>query len=112
MNWVDGTAIYYWINHNVFGAPYWLNRIFNILFSIKYVLAFITFCTLLLELFLAFGLLAKDKTKNQLFKYGLFLHFSIFVLLGLPTFMLAMFGGLVLYLINLQTTFNFRLWKK
>lgn len=101
--WSNGTAMYYWLNHNMFGIPENLTPFFNYFLSNKYICSYATYSILILELIISFSILANSTYKQIAFLCGVILHFGIFVLLGLPTFMLSMYGALVLFTFNLNT---------
>lgn len=54
--WRDGTALYYWLNSPMFGAPGWLRWPLGHLLSLGPVVAGLTWGTLALEFSLAIGL--------------------------------------------------------
>ncbi|BCB89606.1 sporulation-delaying protein SdpB family protein [Phytohabitans suffuscus] len=96
--WRDGTALYYWLNHPMFGAPMWLRGALRPFLSWGPGVATLTWGTLVLEFALAIGLFLPKRRWAPLLVGGLALHGGIALLMGLWSFSLAMFAALVLYL--------------
>jgi antimicrobial peptide system SdpB family protein len=114
--WLDGTAVYYWLNDNVFGMTNWLSIIVNPIINIPYLLALLTWGVFTFELILSAALFMSPNRKIILLKYAIFYHFSIIVFHGLVSFFFAMTGGLILYLIQkdkeLKLSFIKKIWSK
>jgi antimicrobial peptide system SdpB family protein len=100
--WKDGTAIYYWFNHNLFGAPTFLKYLFGSLFTNIITTPLINWGVICFEILLAFGLFMSKDAKKYLFLCAVIFHFFIFMVHGLPSFGCAMVGGLILYLLPLN----------
>lgn len=98
--WANGTAFYYWFTHPVFGAPDWLRLVVEPLLSTRPVVVAVTWGTILFEVILAMGLLAKDRFKPYMLALGLFFHFGIVLVHGLFSFFFAMAGALIVYLVK------------
>lgn len=98
--WNNGTAVYYWFNESLFGAPEWMATLFGWLFTNNFTVALINYGVILLELFLFIGLFLKRKVKYRLFIFGFVFHFLIWIVHGLPSFWISMTAGLVLYLLD------------
>ena len=96
--WADGTALHYWLNDPQFGAPGWLRPVVEPLVASSWGVSALTWGTLLVELALAFGLFLPRPAWRPLLVVGFALHGGIAVVLGLPSFALAMFGALLLHL--------------
>jgi antimicrobial peptide system SdpB family protein len=97
-DWLDGTCLYYWSTHNIFGAPLFLQKIFNLMTLSSFAPIF-AWGIIMLELGLFACLLATNKYIKRFFLVcGLLFHLTILVTHGLVTFFFAMFGALVLYL--------------
>ncbi len=103
--WMDGTALYYWITDQQFGAPRWLRPLLMPLLTHGSV-AVLTYATLLLELALFLGLVLEKRYRPWLLLAGLGLHAAIFLVHGLPSFSLNMSAALVLYLRPLERPFD------
>lgn len=96
--WVNGTDVYYWFSHNVFGLPSWLRFIEPVFYS-GFIVTTFTWGTLLLELFLFVAIFMSGKWRKRFFVLGVFFHFGILLVHGLVSFFFAMAGSLILYLI-------------
>lgn len=98
--WANGTAFYYWFTHPVFGAPNWLRTVIGPLLSYRVFVVTATWGAIILEIFLASGLVAKEKFKPWMLALGILFHAAIAAIHGLFTFFLAMFGALILFLVD------------
>jgi antimicrobial peptide system SdpB family protein len=103
--WRDGTAMHYWLNSPMFGAPGWLRWPVQHLLSFGPVVAGLTWGTLALEFTLAIALFLPRRRWPALLVAGLALHAGIAVLMGLWSFSLCMSAALVLYLRPREQTF-------
>jgi sporulation delaying protein B len=95
--WANGTALYYWWTHPKFGTwgPFrWLTDLVG---PTRWVVP-VTWSVLVLELALAFALVAPARWQRRLLPVALLFHAGIALLHGLPTFALTMSAALVLYL--------------
>lgn len=108
--WANGTAIYYWLNHSYFGMSQYMN-FFNVLLTNSYVVTFLTYGTLILELALFLALFAGKNYKLILLFIAIFFHFIIIFSLGIFSFFFAMAGGLILYLCPANIDLKFLLKK-
>jgi antimicrobial peptide system SdpB family protein len=100
--WENGTAVYYWFYDNMFGAPDWLKYSAGFLFTNDITVTLINWSVIILELFLFTGLFLSQRYKYLLFILGVAFHFFVILTHGLPTFFLAMTGGLILYLFQVD----------
>jgi antimicrobial peptide system SdpB family protein len=96
--WRNGTAIYYWLNNNIFGAPSILVPTVNLITSFGLLTAIASWGTLLLEFLLGISFNWSSKSKQKLFYIAVMFHFLIFVFHGLFTFMITMTATLILFL--------------
>lgn len=96
--WKEGTAMYYWATDPNFGATGFRLVILEFLTTNPFFVVALTWGTLLLELLLAAGWMATPKVKKWLLIAGIVFHGGIAVFMGLISFVLIMFGGLMLYL--------------
>lgn len=96
--WVDGTALYYWLTDPTFGAPSWITPVLEPVLTTPLTLALLTWGTLVLELLLAVGLLLPERARQRVLLAGIAFHSAIAITMGLVSFGLAMFGALILYL--------------
>lgn len=97
--WTDGTALYYWLLHPLFGCPTWLQPVLAPLLLLGPVVTLLTWSVLALEFALAAGLLSARVYRPWLLAGGVVLHSGIIVVHGLVSFGLVMFGALVLFLV-------------
>ncbi|MBT0552351.1 hypothetical protein [Riemerella anatipestifer] len=98
--WADGTAIYYWLQHEIYGFEHW-NTI-SFIFRSAFFTSAITWGSVLLELLLFCAIFMTQKYKNYLFVLGILFHFLIFLFLGLFSFFLVMASALLIYLLPLS----------
>lgn len=107
--WADGTAIYYWLNNNLFGLTDYSKIIINPILNIPTLLFIINWSVIIFELTLFGAFFMEGKKKQKLLKYGILFHFAIIILFGLVTFFIAMCGALILYLYpkNKKLTFKY-----
>lgn len=96
--WKDGTAIYYWFKHPLFGYPSWLQPILEPLILNGTVLFLITWGTIIFELILFAGLFMEKTYKRWLLITGIIFHFGIVLVHGLGSFFFTMTAGLILFL--------------
>jgi len=95
--WANGTALYYWWRDPVFGPPGFL-RPLTAWIGRSLLVVPLTWGVLVLELVLASALVAPLRFRARLLPVALLFHAGIAVIHGMPSFALAMIGGLVLYL--------------
>jgi antimicrobial peptide system SdpB family protein len=111
--WLNGTATFYWLTHEYFGV----NEIFRPLLykalANPYIVTFFTWGILVVEFVLAAGILLDPQSKKRkyLLAMGISLHFGIFVIHGLASFLFATTAGLLLYLLPNGYQFNFAVLK-
>lgn len=96
--WINGTAIYYWVNDNVFGISEWLSFFMNPLINSPTILSLVTWGVVIFELTLFGAFFMSKRNKRKILKYAVLFHFLILLFHGLVSFFFAMFGGLILYL--------------
>lgn len=108
--WINGTALYYWINHSMFGSSGLVNSLLSPFIQNGVVISLMTWGVLAFELILFSGLLMEKRYRKPLMFLGFLFHFSIVIIHGLFSFFFAMAGALVLYLgpiyegFDMQTT--------
>lgn len=95
--WVDGTALYYWLLDPIIGAPEWLANWLLPVLSHP-VVALLTWSVLVLEFWLALGLVLGRGSRRVLLPFGICFHLGIAIFHGLISFVIIMFGALVLLL--------------
>jgi antimicrobial peptide system SdpB family protein len=96
--WQQGTALYYFLNNASVGAPGWIRPLLEPILRDGAGVEALTYGALVIEFGLFLGLFASRRVRTALLVAGFLLHLSIAVLMGLPSFALAMWGALVLYL--------------
>jgi antimicrobial peptide system SdpB family protein len=110
--WADGTAVYYWFNHNTFGTPDWLRKILNPLLIYPIIVSTLSWGAILLEIVL-FGCIFMTRNRRmKLLLPGILFHFIIALVHGLISFFFAMSGGLILYLYPVEKDIDFSRLKK
>jgi antimicrobial peptide system SdpB family protein len=109
--WSNGTAVYYWATHNIFGVSYSIKSVVSDLLSNSVIIILITWGTLLLELLLFAWIFVRRNRWNWriLFIAGVGFHFMIIVFHGLVSFFIAMLGALILYLVPKEYQIKFLL---
>ncbi len=109
--WRNGTALYYWFTHNTFGIVDVLKPIVLPLLQNSVIITLATWSVLVFELLLFAALFMDVRRRYVLLMLALLFHFSILIIHGLFSFFFAMSGALLLYLIPIGTTLNFRQMK-
>ncbi|MSR07333.1 MAG: hypothetical protein EXR93_09755 [Gemmatimonadetes bacterium] len=104
--WVDGTALYYWLLDPVFGAPEYLAPLVRPFLLNGVTVALATWSVILLELLLFAGLFMEKRYRPMLLVAGLLFHVGIGALQGLSSFALTMSSALILYLWPLEKEFG------
>jgi len=98
--WVEGTALWYWMQHPAFGAPQWLYGPALDLLAAPAGAAVITWGTIALELFVMATIFSSDRRIRRAgWAAGVFFHLVIAVVIGLATFGMVMAGALTLALL-------------
>lgn len=105
--WLNGTATYYWFNHNIFGMPYFLRSIINPILGNSIFVVLLTWSVLLFEVFLFLCLVIDKKYWKLFLIMGISFHFFILIIHGLVTFFFAMAGALILYLTPINEPYSF-----
>lgn len=97
--WLNGTAIYYWTTHNVFGVNDFLFTSINYLFSFKVIVTLFTWSTILLEIVFFGFIFVKRNNWNWKFYFlaGFLFHLFIILFFGLFSFFFSMLGAIILY---------------
>lgn len=100
--WANGTAVYYWFSHPVFGAPDFLSPLITPGIQNSIVVTVITWAAVMLEFVLFAALFMKNRYRRPLLVTGIAFHFGILLIHGLVSFFFAMLGSLLLLLANTQ----------
>lgn len=104
--WVDGTAVYYYLNEPMLGLPSFLMNIVNPILSSGLVVI-PTWGTILLQICLFGALFAPKKYWKYFLIAALLFHETIAVMLGLISFSIIMCAALILYLRPVESEFKF-----
>ena len=96
--WRNGTAVYYWFLHPVFGLPGYLRSYFVPFLENRVVVTLMTWSVFSLEAVLFAGLFMHKDGRRILLRIGIIFHFMIVIALGLFSFFLAMWAALILFL--------------
>lgn len=96
--WANGTALYYWFLHPVFGVSDWRRKVFLPLLTDPLLTTLMTWGALGVELVLFLGLVMDRRYRPALLVTGVIFHAGIAVVHGLVTFAFVMIASLVLYL--------------
>lgn len=105
--WTNGTALYYWFSHSVFGGPKWLQPIVDPIVTNAIGVTTLTWSVIALELLLAGGLFVERRYRPLLLYLALIFHVGILFVHGLASFSIGMAGALVLYLRPVDECFSF-----
>lgn len=97
--WVNGTAVYYWFTHPVYGAADWLEPLLRPLLLWSPSVMALTWGTIALELLLFGALFMPTEARKWLLPVGIVFHAGIALIHGLVAFGFAMTGALVIYLL-------------
>ncbi|WP_294302532.1 sporulation-delaying protein SdpB family protein [uncultured Chryseobacterium sp.] len=106
--WMDGTALYYWFNNNIFGLNKLMRLIINPIFENKTLLFIINWGVIIFEMILFGAIFMEKKNRKRLLPFAILFHFLIAIIFGLVSFFFAMFGSLILYLYPKNENLNFK----
>ncbi len=96
--WIDGTAVYYWVYDTNFGMNDSLLELFSFAFKSSVMITLMTWGTLLIEMLLGVAILISNQfVRKIIFLSGISLHLLIGFTFGLWSFSLAMVGILIIY---------------
>lgn len=104
--WINGTAMYYWLTHNIYGVSYYLHSATELILSNSILVSLATWFVLVLEFTLSGVLFSREAFWKYFLYVGLLFHIAIAFFMGLITFGLSMSGGLILYLKNPSREFD------
>jgi antimicrobial peptide system SdpB family protein len=96
--WLDGTATWYWFNHEVFGV-YYLSSSLNKLLSNGIFIYFLNYSIIVLELLIAMMLFVPKEQLlvKYLYRCGILFHVMIILIHGIFSFAIVMIGCLSFY---------------
>lgn len=93
--WRNGTALFYWFQDPVVGAPDFLLSTWTTIFSLPWMLVFMTWGVMALELTLAMSWRLPERYQNRILLAGSIFHFGIILNHGLISFFFTMLAVLV-----------------
>ncbi|AVO03406.1 hypothetical protein A9958_13300 (plasmid) [Staphylococcus simulans] len=108
--WMDGTAVYYYINDPIVGFNHFFKSISH-WFVESPLIVIPTWGTLLIQIILFLSLVVPKKYWRYILIAGIFMHEIFALLLGLVSFSITMTGVLILYLTPIEKNFNFSNFK-
>lgn len=106
--WKNGTILWYWFQDPVYGANSSFLPFIKSLLDVPIILIISTWAVIFTEFLLFLGLVIDPKYRKHLLVLGIAFHFAIILIHGLGTFFLSMVSALILYLLPLEITFNFK----
>lgn len=89
-DWQNGTALYYWMGHPVFGAPGWLQPFLTPIQQSATILALLSWGTIAFEIALAFMLFATARVRLVILPLAVVFHLGIALTMGLTSFSMVM----------------------
>lgn len=107
--WVNGTAIYYWLTQPLFGAVNFYKPLIDLILHFPILTALLNWSVLFVELAIAFSIFSTNKNyKRKLLYISVFFHFFILLFLGIVSFSIIMMSCLILFLISKNNNYGFR----
>lgn len=110
-NWIDGTAVWYYMQSPMLGMNELLFNFFKPVLG-SWLIILPTWGTLILQTVLVLALFLDKKYWKYVFFAAIFMHEIFAVLLGLISFSTIMVGVLLIYLWPLDSVFKFKGVKK
>ncbi|MFP4091605.1 MAG: sporulation-delaying protein SdpB family protein [Cyclobacteriaceae bacterium] len=105
--WTNGTALYYWFTHDIFGMGSFLKPLLIPILLNPFIVTLMTWSVIVFELLMFAACLMNRRNQKIMLILGISFHFSIFVIHGLFSFFFAMTAAILLYLtpagLNLST---------
>ncbi len=102
--WGEGTALYYWFSHPVFGVPAFLDEPIGLVTNSPTLLPLVTWGVMAFEALLAAALFMRSRHRRRVFVFAVAFHCGIALLHGILTFAIAMEAALILYLLPVHST--------
>jgi antimicrobial peptide system SdpB family protein len=96
--WIDGTALFYWINDSMVGGNSIILATSKFVFDSPLLMFLITWSVLILEILLFVAFFQNQKYKTIIFYFAFAFHFGTAILFGIFSFFIAMVGVLIIYL--------------
>ncbi|ETT84687.1 sporulation-delaying protein SdpB family protein [Bacillus mycoides] len=105
--WIDGTAVYYYLQEHMLGLNPVLMDIFQPILS-TWLIVIPTWGTLIVQSILITALFAPKKYWKTIFLIAIFMHEIFAIMLGLISFSMIMISVLILYLRPFEKEFQFK----
>ncbi|TGA96350.1 hypothetical protein E4665_15920 [Sporolactobacillus shoreae] len=106
-DWLNGTAVYYYMGASMLGLPSNLYKLFYSVLT-NWTVIIPTWGTIIVELLLFSGLFIDKKYRVLLLILGITLHVIFAIMLGLYSFSMIMSAALILYLRPVGKKFTFK----
>lgn len=103
--WLDGTAVYYYVQHPMLGMPPILINLFEFIITTP-LIVIPTWGTLIIQFLLFAALFAPKRYWNIILIVAIFMHEIFAIMLGLISFSMIMLAVLILYLRPLEQEFS------
>jgi len=97
--WANGTALYYWQNHTMFGSQPFIVELLMPIFQNGILLPLMTYAALLFELILFAALFMSYERRKALLPLALGFHFAIIIFYGIFSFFFSIAAIAILYLL-------------
>ncbi len=110
-DWINGTAVYYYIQDPMLGLPKFLLNILHPVISSSLIIL-PTWGTIILQFLLFAAFLAPKKIWKNILVAAILMHEVFALMLGLISFSMIMIGALILYLRPSEQAFSFKGVKK
>jgi antimicrobial peptide system SdpB family protein len=105
--WVDGTAIYYYLSAPNLGAPGWMDWALDAAYASGLVVALMTWVPLAIEMTLALTLLTRQAARLWVLAAGVMFHGAIALTMGLWTFSTIVISCLLIFTIPIGGELRF-----
>ena len=108
--WSNGTALYYWLNHSVFGMPTYISMLMNRLLSNYLLMTVLTYSVIILEILIFLGLTASIRYRKILLYFAIPFHLLIIYFHGIFSFFFSITAGLIIFLYPTYQSLNLKPW--
>ncbi len=112
IEWENGTALYYWLNHSVFGITDFYRPLLDPMLSNTFLQPLLTYGVIILEICLFLALTASVKYRKRILPLAIFFHFFIILFHGIFSFFFSIVAGAILYLYPTYQNIDFKRWKR
>jgi len=107
VEWANGTALYYWLNHSVFGSQSLVLDFIMPILANGLMVSVITYSVMALELIFFAALFMSYKRRVMLLPAALAFHFCIIIFHGIFSFFFSIAAIVILYLLPPGYNFKF-----